>query len=104
MQARVKVMDRIKDVFKRHQSQPLTRVRDIINPILGGWVQYFRVGHSSKVFGYVKDWLTKKIRRHLMKAKGKPGFGWKLWSTRGLYAIYNLFRDFKVAPRKVAPT
>lgn len=104
MQARVKVMDRIKDVFKRHQSQPLTRVRDIINPLLRGWVQYFRVGHSSKVFGYVKDWLTKKIRRHLMKAKGKPGFGWKLWSTRGLYAIYNIFSDFKVAPRKVAPT
>lgn len=34
MQGRVKVMEKIKDVFKRHESQPLTRVRDIINPIL----------------------------------------------------------------------
>jgi RNA-directed DNA polymerase len=104
MQARVKVMDKIKDVFKRHESQPLTRVRDIINPILRGWVQYFKIGNSSKVFGYVKDWLTKKIRRHLMKAKGKQGFGWKQWSTKGLYAIYNIYSDFKVAPRKFAPT
>ena len=103
MQARIKVMDKIKDVFKRHESQPLTRVRDIINPILRGWVQYFKIGNSSKVFGYVKDWLTRKIRRHLMKAKGKRGFGWKQWSTKGLYAIYNIYSDFKVAPRKFAP-
>lgn len=104
IQARTKVMEKIRDVFKRHESQPLTRVRDIINPILRGWVQYFRIGHSSKIFGYVKDWLTKKIRRHLMKAKGKKGFGWKQWSTKGLYAVYNIYSDFKTSPRKVVPT
>ncbi len=104
MQARTKVMDKIRDVFRRHESQPLTRVRDLINPILRGWVQYFKIGNSGKVFGYVKDWLTRKIRRHLMKAKGKQGFGWKLWSTKGLYAIYNIYSDFRVSPRKVAPT
>ena len=103
MQARVKVMDKLKDVFRRHQSQQLTRVRDLINPILRGWVQYFKIGNSSSVFGYVKDWLTKKIRRHLMKAKGKKGYGWNRWSTKGLYAMYNIYSDFKVAPRKVVP-
>jgi RNA-directed DNA polymerase len=102
MQAKVKVMEKIRDVFKRYESQPLTRVRDIINPILRGWVNYFRIGHSSKAFGYVKDWLTKKIRRHLMRSKGKQGFGWKRWSTKGLYAIYNIYSDFKVTPRKFA--
>ena len=104
MQARAKVIEKIRDVFQRHESQPLTRIRDLINPILRGWVQYFKIGNSSKVFGYVKDWLTKKIRRHLMKAKGKQGFGWKQWSTKGLYAIYNIYSDFKVSPRKVVPT
>ena len=103
MQARSKVIEKIRDVFQRFESQPLTRVRDLINPILRGWVQYFRIGNSSKVFGYVKDWLTRKIRRHLMKAKGKQGFGWKQWSTKGLYAVYNIYSDFKLSPRKVAP-
>lgn len=102
MQARVKVMEKIRDVFKRHVSQPLIRVRDLINPILRGWVQYFKIGHSSRTFGYIKDWLTKKIRRHLMRAKGKQGFGWKQWSTKELFATYKIFSDFKVAPRKVA--
>lgn len=104
MQARIKVMDKIRDVFKRHESQPLTRVKELINPILRGWVQYFRIGHSSKAFGYVKDWLTKKIRRHLTKAKGKQGFGWRQWSTKGLYAMYNVYSNFKVSPRKFATT
>lgn len=101
MQARSKVIESIRDVFQRFESQPLTRVRDLINPILRGWAQYFKIGNSSKVFGYVKDWLTRKIRRHLMKAKGKQGFGWKQWSTKGLYAVYNIYSDFKVSPRKV---
>lgn len=104
MQARVKLLDKLRDVFRRHESQPLTRVRDLINPILRGWVRYFRIGHSSRTFGYVKDWLTKKMRRHVVKAKGKRGFGWKRWSTRGLYAMYNVYNDFRVTPRKVAPT
>lgn len=104
MQARNKLIDKLRDVFQRYESQPLTRVRDLINPILRGWVRYFKIGHSSRVFGYVKDWLTKKIRRHLMKAKGRKGFGWKRWSTKGLYAMYNIYSDFKTAPRKFVPT
>jgi RNA-directed DNA polymerase len=94
-------MEKIRDVFKRHVSQPLTRVRDQINPILRGWVQYYKIGHSSRTFGYVKDWLTKKIRRHLMRAKGKRGFGWKQWSTKELFARHKIFSDFKVSPREV---
>lgn len=104
MKARLDLIAKIRDVFKRFESQPLTRIRDIINPILRGWVQYFKVGHSSKTFGYIKDWLTKKIRRHLMKAKKTKGFGWHIWSTKGLYAIYNIYNDFKMAPRKVLPS
>ena len=103
MQARVKLMQKVKDVFTRFGSQPLSRVRDIINPILRGWVQYFKIGHSSKVFGYIKDWLTKKIRRHLMKAKREKGFGWQRWSTKELYEVYKIYSDFKTATRKVVP-
>lgn len=55
MEARTKLLEKIKDVFRRHNSQPLTRVRDLINPILRGWVNYFKIGHSSRTFGYVKD-------------------------------------------------
>jgi RNA-directed DNA polymerase len=90
------LLGKLREVFEKHRSQPLTKVRDEINPILRGWVNYFRVGHSSKTFDYIQEWLNHRLRRHLMRAKGKRGFGWKQWSTPGLFAAYNIYRDFKL--------
>ena len=61
-------------------SQPVGRVIELINPILRGWVNYFAVGHSSRCFSLVKDWVEKKVRRHLMRARKRTGFGWERWS------------------------
>ena len=41
-----------------------------------GWVTYFANGHSTRCFGYVQDWVEKKVRRHLMRARKRQGFGW----------------------------
>lgn len=38
MKARTKLIRRLKEVFRRHQPQPIDRVIDLINPILRGWV------------------------------------------------------------------
>ena len=35
------------------------------NPVLRGWVNYFAVGHSSECFSFIKDWVQKKVRRHM---------------------------------------
>jgi RNA-directed DNA polymerase len=96
MKARKSLTQKLKAVFRRFQSQPISRVIDIINPILRGWVNYFRVGMSSQCFGYVKDWVEKKVRRHLMKARGYRGFGWDRWSRSWLYKELGLFRDYYV--------
>ena len=63
----------------------MEQVIELINPILRGWVNYFAVGDSSRCFSFVKDWVEKKIRRHLMRARKRKGFGWKRWSKRWLY-------------------
>ena len=55
-----------------------------INPILRGWVNYFAVGDSSECFSFVRDWVEKKARRHLMRARERSGLGWKRWSRQGL--------------------
>lgn len=92
MSSRTKLLRKLKNIFKRHISQPISRVIYLINPILRGWVNYFRVGHSSKFFGFVKDWVQKKIRRFLMRSKRRQGFGWKRWSRDWIYenlGVYN---------------
>jgi RNA-directed DNA polymerase len=96
MKARTALVRKLKEVFRRHQSQPVDRVIYLINPILRGWVNYFRVGNSSKCFGYVRDWVEKKIRRHLMRVKKRHGFGWNRWSRAWFYETLGLFNDYGV--------
>lgn len=96
MKARTALLRKLKEIFRRHVSQPVDRVTQLINPILRGWVNYFRIGNSSRCFGYVKDWVEKKVRRHLMKSRGFKGFGWERWSRRNLYEKMGLYNDYQI--------
>ena len=96
MKARTKLLQDLKDIFRRFVSQPVGRVIGIINPKLRGWANYFRVGQASRCFTYVKDWVEKKVRRHLMRARNRRGFGWNRWSREWLYKNLGLYDDYKV--------
>ncbi len=93
---RTALLGKLKERFRRYDSQPVGRVIAEINPILRGWVNYFRIGNSGRCFAYVMNWVEKKVRRHLMRARNRAGFGWRRWSTVGLYAALGLFRDYHV--------
>jgi RNA-directed DNA polymerase len=96
LKTRTALLAKLRDVFRRFASQPVGRVIEVINPILRGWVNYFAVGHSSRCFSFVKDWAEKKIRRHLMRARKRKGFGWQRWSRPWLYAELGLFNGYRV--------
>lgn len=105
MKARTALLRKLKEIFQHHLSQPVGRVIYLINPILRGWVNYFRIGNSSRCFGYVRDWVEKKVRRHLMKARKRKGFGWDRWSRKRLYEM-GLYKDYQIkyySPLKASP-
>ena len=108
MKTRSALLRKLKKVFRRYRSQPVGRVVEIINPILRGWVNYFAIGHSSRCFGRVRSWVEKKIRRHMMRAKKRQGFGWKRWSRSWLHERLGLYGDYRVrwpvAAAKALPT
>jgi len=96
LKKRTALLGKLRDMFRRFASQPVGRVVELINPILRGWVNYFAVGHSSRCFPFVKDWVEKKVRRHLMRARKRNGFGWKRWSRQWLYGELGLFNGYRV--------
>jgi len=55
---RTALLRKLKLVFRRFVSQPVEWVIEQINPILRGWVNYF---------AFVRQWVEKKIRRHLAR-------------------------------------
>jgi RNA-directed DNA polymerase len=62
LKKRTALFAKLREIFRRYASQPIGKVIELINPILRGWVNYFAVGHSSRCFSMVKDWVEKKIR------------------------------------------
>jgi RNA-directed DNA polymerase len=94
---RTALLRKLKPIFRRYRSQPVGRVIEEINPILRGWVNYFAVGHSSRCFSFIRLWVEKKVRRHLMRARGQRGFGWKRWSTEWLQDKLGIFHDYRVS-------
>jgi RNA-directed DNA polymerase len=96
MKARNSLCEKMREVFRHQKSQPVDGVIREINPILRGWVNYFRVGNSSHCFNYVKEWIERKIRRHMMRARKRPGFGWDRWSSEMLYRDLGLYGDYRI--------
>ncbi len=107
LKKRTALLRELKEVFRRHRSQPLSRIIEGINPILRGWVQYFRIGNSSYCFAYVRRWVEMKIRRHIMRARKRRGFGWSKWSMSWVYDKLGLFDEYLVRyyspPQKAGP-
>ena len=105
LKKRTALLRELKDVFRRHQSQPVDRVVQLINPMLRGWVNYFAIGHASECFNFIKDWVEKKVRHHMMRAQKRTGFGWKRWSRQWLYEALRLFNGYRVrrSALKVVP-
>jgi RNA-directed DNA polymerase len=73
--------------------------------MLKGWVTYFAHGNAARCFAYIRIWVEKKVRRHLMRNRKRKGFGWKRWSTSWLHTDLGLFDGYRVSynqPRQKA--
>jgi len=93
---RAALLQELKEVFRRYRSQPVEALIAEINPKLRGWVNYFRIGHASRCFAIVRRWVERRVRRQLMRARNRRGFGWKRWSTAWLDDSLGLFVDYRV--------
>ena len=96
LKKRTALLRELKEIFRRYRSRPVAELIAEINPKLRGWVNYFRIGNASRCLAIVRRWVERKVRRHLMRARNRRGFGWKRWSTAGLYDSLGLFADYRV--------
>jgi RNA-directed DNA polymerase len=94
---RTALLQKLREEFRPQGSQPVGGVIAVINPILRGWVNYFRVGNAARCFSFVKAWVERKVRRHMTRARGRRGFGWKRWSRAWLHTTLGLFNDYRVS-------
>jgi RNA-directed DNA polymerase len=100
---RKELLQKLREIFRRRQSQPVGGLIQEVNLILAGWVNFFRIGQSRRHFNYIQDWVEKKVRRHLERARKRPGFGWKTWSRDMLYRTLGLYNNYSIRRSKSVP-
>ncbi|MDD3579691.1 MAG: group II intron reverse transcriptase/maturase [Desulfobacca sp.] len=100
--ARQAVKAKIRDIIGNSGATPAQEVMSKIKVVLIGWVNYFRVGNSSRAFSEVRDYLEMKVRTLLTRRKRrhKRSIGWRRWSNEYLYNVLGLYWDWKIYPLK----
>jgi RNA-directed DNA polymerase len=87
---------RVREVLRRHRHLAVTEVIALLNPIVRGWVNFFRVGNSGQALGRIRYYVERKIRRFAARQRKRLGFGWKRWSSRVVYGQWGLFDAYNV--------
>ncbi len=85
---------------RTHRAGEITAERVGESVVLGGWVQYFRVGNASHSCSEIRDYVEMKVRILLTRRKRqhKRSVGWRRWSNEYLYRVLGLFWDWKLRP------
>ena len=102
--ARKAVKAKVRDIIRNSGATPAKEVMSKINRVLTGWVNYFRIGNSSRAFSEVRDYVEMKVRTLLTRRKRrqKRSIGWRRWSNEYLYGVLGLFWNWKLHPLKNA--
>lgn len=93
-------LTRLGEVMRRLLHVPVAKlVREVVNPRVRGWVQYFRWGNAGRDLGYVAWQVDMKVRRFAsrQRPKRRGGRAWTTWRTEEIYESWGLFHDYEVA-------
>jgi group II intron reverse transcriptase/maturase len=98
--ARKAIKAKIRDLIANSGALTAAELVTQINVVVGGWVNYFRVGNSSRAFSEVRDYVEMKLRTLLTRRKRrrKRSIGWRRWSNEYLYGVLGLYWDWKLHP------
>ena len=98
--ARIAIKAKIRETIQRGGSTPAKALVKRLNANVAGWVNYFRVGNSSRAFSEVRDYLEMKLRTLLTRRtrRRKTSVGWRRWSNEYLYGVLGLYWGWKVQP------
>jgi group II intron reverse transcriptase/maturase len=96
--ARKAIKAKVRDIIRQGGALPLPKVVARINAALAGWVQYFRVGNSSRAFSEVHEYVEMKVRTLLTRRKRrrKTSIGWRRWSSEYLYGVLGLYWGWRL--------
>jgi len=74
-------------------------IAEDVNPVVRGWVNYFRIGHSARTLNKVRNFVLCRVRRYMRRKQKRHGYGWKKLDSNFFYGTLGLYYDYRVAGR-----
>jgi group II intron reverse transcriptase/maturase len=68
-----------------------------LNPVIRGWVNYFKIANSSRKFGKIKLYAAGKVRKFMRRKRNKKGYGYKEYPGSYLYGQLGLYSDYRLS-------
>ena len=90
------LLRRVNNILKYSRHRKVKEAISLINPVIVGWMNYFRVGNSAGVFDRIRSEVMRRVRRFEMKQRNRCGFGWKRWSSEVIYREWGLVWNYQV--------
>ena len=75
---------KLREIFRRGRGRRLSTVAAELNPVIRGWVGYFRMVELGGVFAKLDQWVRRKLRGILWRQWGRERVRLRKLVTRGL--------------------
>jgi RNA-directed DNA polymerase len=81
---------------------PQQEVLERVNRYVRGWVNYFHLHNSTRVFVRQRFFLEQRMRKYLQGRRQVKGFGFRRWPSAKLYKEFGLYAIPQYAPYRRA--
>ena len=81
-----RLKQRVRRVFRQGRGQRVERTIETLNRTLGGWIRYFRLSQTRRVFEDLDGWIRRKLRCVLWRQWKRPRTRIRKLMQRGLPA------------------
>lgn len=95
--AEKKIKEKVRKITNPSRPIKVTQVIEELNPVIRGWVNYFKIGNSTKKFGKIKLYVAKRVKKFMRRRRGKSGYGYKEYPDNYLYNELGLYRDYRLS-------
>lgn len=95
----IEVLRKVRHTLRGSRHLSVQNAAARVNPVVRGWVNYFRIGNSSRELDMVRTGVERKVRRFAVKKRKRKGFGWTRWSSETVYGSWGLYDDYQVRYR-----
>ena len=100
--AEARIKERIRKLVNHRRPVPLRDMVQQVNPVLRGWVNYFRHCNGGRSLQRIHEYSEFKVRKVIQRRRRYRNFEWHHVSLSEIYEGLGLYNDYTVRSRKAS--